>query len=120
MNRPALFTQVELLEQALIPVGVRLAQVIEQAPAHRHHLKEAAARGMIFGVTLEVVGQLRDPAGEERDLYIRAARILFVQLKLPHVHRVTAFCHNEGATLDEERALARSRWQDSRLAERAL
>ena len=48
---------------------------------------------MIFGVTLEVFGQLRDPAGEECDLHIRAAGILLVELELLHVHRVTAFCH---------------------------
>ncbi len=61
---------------------------------------------MIFRVALEVVGQLRDPARQERDLYIGAACVLFVQLKLPHVHRVTAFCHNEGAIVDEELAFA--------------
>ena len=90
-----LLTQIELLEQALIPVGIRLAQIIEQAPAHRHHLEEAATRGVILRVTLEVVGQLRDPAGEQCDLYIGAACVLLVELELLHVHRVTAFCHNE-------------------------
>ena len=75
----------------------RPAQVIEQAPALRHHLEEAAARGMIFGVALQVFGQLRDPAGEERDLHIRAAGVLFVELELLHVHRVTAFCHKRSA-----------------------
>ena len=37
---------------------------------------------MIFGVALQVFGQLRDPAGEQRDLHIRAAGVLLVQLEL--------------------------------------
>ena len=62
---------------------------------------------MIFGVALEVVGQLRDPAGKERNLHIRAAGVLLVELKLLHVHRVTAICHKRVRILDEERVLAR-------------
>src|SRR5215203_2377972 len=62
---------------------------------------------MILRVTLEVVRQLRDPAGEEGNLHVRTAGIFFVELELLHVHRVTAFCHNEGRTLGEESRLAR-------------
>ena len=54
MTDRRLFPQVELREQVFIPVGLRLAQIIEQAPAHRHHLEEAAARRMVFGMALEV------------------------------------------------------------------
>ena len=62
---------------------------------------------MIFGVALEVVGQLRDPAGEERNLHIRAAGVLLVELKLLHVHRVTAICHKRVRIVGEEHVLAR-------------
>src|SRR3954467_11200002 len=105
-NPRRLLPQVEFLEQVFIPLGLRLAQIIEQAPAHRHHLEEAAARRMVFGMALEVFGQLPDPASEERDLHIGAACILFVELELLHVHRVTAFCHKRAGSVGEEWALA--------------
>jgi hypothetical protein len=50
---------------------------------------------MVLGMAYEVFGQLPDPASEECNLHIRAAGVLIVELKLRHVHRVTAFCHNE-------------------------
>lgn len=99
--------QVEFLEQFFIPIGLRLAQIIEQAPTHRHHLQEAAARRMIFGVAFEVIGQLRDPPGEKCNLHIRTAGIFRVKLKFLHVQRVTAICHKRVGSLNEERVLAR-------------
>jgi hypothetical protein len=105
-DRPALLTQVELLDQVFIPVGVRLAEVIEQAPSHCHHFEEAAARGMIFGVTLQMFRKLRDPLSEECDLHIRASGIFFVELELLHIHRVTAFCHKRSATVNEVHRIA--------------
>lgn len=62
---------------------------------------------MILGVGFEVFGQLRDPAGKKCDLHICAAGIFLVQLKLPHVHRITAFCHKRSGTVDEVCLLAR-------------
>src|SRR5205085_6900885 len=105
-NPRRLLPQVEFLEQVFIPVGLRLAQIIEQALAHRHHLEEAAARRMVFGMALEVFGQLPDPAGEKCDLHVRAAGILLVELELLHVHRVTAFCHKRAGIVGEESAFA--------------
>ena len=61
---------------------------------------------MIFGVALEVFRQLRDPAGQKCDLHIRAAGIFFVELELLVTRRFVAFCHNEGANVDEDRVLA--------------
>ena len=62
---------------------------------------------MIFGVAFEVVSQLRNAASQKGNLHICAAGIVFVELKLPHVHRVTSICHNQTATLGEETGLAR-------------
>ena len=105
-DRLRLLTQVEFLEQVFIPVRVRLAEVIEQAPAHRDHLEEAPARGMIFGVGLQVFRQMSDPAGEECHLHIRAAGILLMKLECREIHRVAAFCHNEVRSVGEECRLA--------------
>jgi hypothetical protein len=57
---------------------------------------------MVFGMALEVFGQLPDPAGEECDLHVRAAGILLMELKLLHVHRITAFCHKRAGIVGEE------------------
>src|SRR5436190_18813235 len=65
---------------------------------------------MVFGVALEVFGQLPDPAREQRDLHIGAACVLFVELELLHVHRVTAFCHKRAGIVGEESVLASSRF----------
>ena len=99
-----LFAQVERVDQLLIAIGFRFAQIIEQTSALRDHLKQAAARRMIFPVSLEVLRQMLDPAGQKCDLHICAARIFIVQLEL--LKTFGALCHNEGATLVEEPVLA--------------
>jgi hypothetical protein len=101
-----LFAQVQLVEQLFIAIGFRFAQIIEQAPALRDHLKQTAARRMIFPVGLEVFSQMLDPAGQKCDLHIRAAGIFLMQLELLETRRLVALCHNEGANVDEDRILA--------------
>src|SRR6266566_8037161 len=111
-----LFAQIQLLDQRFIAIGLRSVQIIEQTPALRDHFQEAAARGMIFGVALQVFGQMLDPAREKCDLHIRAARIFFMQLELLEAQRLRALCHYEVPTLNEERALATTIWLRSALA----
>ena len=62
-------------------------EVVEQLAAAGHQHEEAAAGRVIFEVRLEMVGQLVDPLGEERDLHIRAAGILLV-----HAERLEFLC----------------------------
>ena len=108
-DRLRLLPQVQLLDHTLVAIVFRPAQVIEKAPARGDHLEEAAARGMIFGVTLQVFGQLRDPAGQKCHLHIRAAGIFLVELELLHVLRVTAFCHKRRPSVDDVSRLASRR-----------
>jgi hypothetical protein len=103
---PRLFAQVQLIDQFFVTIGFRLAQVIKQTPTMRDHLKQAASRRVIFPVGFEVLSQMLDPVGEKCDLHIRAAGIVFMQLKLLKIRRLVALCHNEGANLDEDRILA--------------
>jgi hypothetical protein len=77
-----LLAQVQLVDQFFVAISFCFAQVIEQAPALRDHFKQAAARGVIFAVGLEVFSQMLDPAGEKCDLHICAAGIFFMQLEL--------------------------------------
>ena len=114
----ALLTQVQLLDDTLVAIVFRSAQVIEKASARGNHLEEAAARGMIFGVTLQVFRELRDPVGEECDLHIRTPGIFFVELELLHILRVTAFCHKRSRTVDEVRRIASSHVDVSKCSKR--
>jgi hypothetical protein len=58
-----LFPEIQPIDQLAVTIAFGAAQIIEQAPALSHHFEEAAARGMIFGVDLQVLRQLRDSAG---------------------------------------------------------
>ena len=61
---------------------------------------------MIFGVALQVFGQMLDPAGEKCYLHIRAASIFFMQLELLETQRFRALCHKRAAILDDNARLA--------------
>jgi hypothetical protein len=98
---PALLTQVQLLNHTLVAIVFRSTQVIEKASARSDHLEEAAARGMIFGVTLQVFRKLGDPASQKCHLHIRAAGVFLMELELLHVLRVTAFCHKRRPIVDD-------------------
>ena len=102
----ALFAQIQFVDQFFITIRFCLAQIIEQTPAMRDHLKQAATRRVIFPVDLKVLSQMLDPAGQKCDLHIRAAGIFLMQLELLEIRRLVALCHNEGANLDEDRSLA--------------
>jgi hypothetical protein len=57
---------------------------------------------MIFPVSLKVVSQMLDPAGEKCDLHIRAAGIFVMQLKLLEIQRWVALSHSKGPIVAEE------------------
>ena len=98
--------KVQLLDQILVTISFRFAQIIEQAPPLRDHLEQAPPRRMIFLVSLKVLSQMLDPAGEKCDLHIRAASIFVMQLELLEIQRLVALCHNEGRIVTEEPILA--------------
>jgi hypothetical protein len=61
---------------------------------------------MIFLVSLKMLSQMLDPAGEKCDLHIRAAGIFVMQLNLLEIQRLVALSHNEGPIVAEEPILA--------------
>jgi hypothetical protein len=115
-NDSVLFAQVQPIDQLFVTIGLRFAQIIEQTPPLRDHLKQAAARRMIFPVGLQVLRQMLDPAGQKCDLHICATGIFVMQLELLETQRLVALCHNEGATLDEEPILATAHDNQDRAA----
>src|ERR1700704_1784843 len=61
----------ELLDQALVAAFVGALEIIEQLATLRHHLQQASPRMIVFHVRLEMIGQIVDPFGQDRDLNLR-------------------------------------------------
>ncbi len=60
---------------------VIVLQKIQKTAAFAYHLQEASAGVMVLCVCLEVLGQIVDPFGQDRNLHFRRARIHLVGLK---------------------------------------
>src|SRR5690348_9783929 len=63
-------TQAETADQRLVTLGVLVLQVAEQTATMIHHLQEAAAGMVVLLVRLEMIGQLLDARGQQRNLYL--------------------------------------------------
>src|SRR5204862_7182355 len=90
-----LLAQVQLVDQFLVAIGFCFAKIIEQTPALRDHLKQAAARRMIFAVGFEVFGQMLNPVSEKCELHICTAGILCMQMELLEAQRFSSICNLE-------------------------
>src|SRR6185437_6162661 len=64
-------TQAETADQRLIALGVLALEITEQATASVDHLQETTTRMMVFLVRLEMLGQLLDARGQQRNLHLR-------------------------------------------------
>ena len=71
----ALAADAELLDDRLVAWLVLALHVIEQLAALRDHLEQAAPRMVVLGVGLEVLGEVGDALGEDRDLDLGRPRI---------------------------------------------
>src|SRR3984885_12307172 len=72
VNLPA---QTELLDHRAVPVDVFALQVVQQAPAAADKQQQPAAAVVVVLVHLEVLGQVADPLGQQRDLDLRRAGV---------------------------------------------
>src|SRR6266699_3569482 len=63
-----LMAETQLVDELPIPFQVVALQILEQAPALRDHLEEAALPVEVLGVHPEVIGEAVEPLGEQRDL----------------------------------------------------
>src|SRR5436309_9761782 len=70
-----LLAEAEALDQGLVPGAVFVPEVAEQAGALADHLEEAPPAGVVLLVELEVLVELVDPRGEQRDLDLRRAGV---------------------------------------------
>src|SRR3990172_5983568 len=65
-----------LVDDGLVALLVLAFHVVEQLAALAHHLEEPAARVVVLLVRLEVLGEMVDPRGEDRDLHLRRAGVV--------------------------------------------
>src|SRR5581483_1528155 len=78
------------VDELLIPVFVGRLDVVEQAAPLAHQLEQPAPRMVVLGMRLEVIGQIGDPLGQDRDLDLRRTgisrlgRIFLNELLLAH------------------------------------
>lgn len=76
----ALAAEAQLLQQLVILWQIVPLQIIEELATARSHLEKPAARVEILAVRAQVLGQVIDASGQERDLDLGRAGILFVSL----------------------------------------
>jgi hypothetical protein len=69
-------TQAKTLNKRLVPVAVLVLEIAEKAAALIDHLEQAAARVVILLVIREMLGQVFDARGEQRDLDLGRARVV--------------------------------------------
>ena len=63
----------------MISIDVPAFEIVEQAPALRDHLEQAAPRVVVFLVCFEMLRQLGDALAEQSDLHFGRARVAFVR-----------------------------------------
>ena len=74
-----LLAQTQLSDQGTITVDVLLLQIGQQIAAAADHLEQAAAAVVVMLVGLEMLGQVVDACGEQRDLNLRRTGVALVQ-----------------------------------------
>src|SRR5208337_2505326 len=72
-------TNAETLDQTLVARLVVLLDVVEQRTALRHHLEKTATRMVVLHVGLEMIGQVGDALGEDRNLHFRRTGVAGLQ-----------------------------------------
>ena len=65
----SLLSDAELLNDSLIPFGIRLSEVIEQATTPAHHHEKTAPGGMVLLMRLKMLRQFTNPCAQDRDLH---------------------------------------------------
>jgi len=77
-----LATQPQVLHYLAVTLDLGALEIVEQPATLPHHAQQAPARRMIALVDLEVLGQVVNLFGEQRDLHLGRPRVAFVNLEL--------------------------------------
>src|SRR5262249_24875581 len=68
-------TNAELVDQRLIAAFVGALEIIEKLATLRDKLEQAPPRMVVLDVSLEMLGEIVDPFGEDRHVHLRRTRI---------------------------------------------
>ena len=77
-----LLTELELLGDGHVPVGIRFVEIIQQTAAAAYHLEQPAARAVVLHVLLQMLSEVINPLCEQSNLNVGAPCVLFVHLEL--------------------------------------
>lgn len=75
-----LFAQAKFFKRGFVGRKVRLLKVFQQALALTYHLNQSAARHTVVLIGLEMFSHLFDTSRQDRNLRLRAAYIVLVDL----------------------------------------
>ena len=77
-----LATKLQFPGQGDVTLRVRVVQVIKQTAPLADHLEQPPSGTVVLVVVLEMLGELVDSFGQQRDLYIRRTRVPFVESEI--------------------------------------
>src|SRR5438876_11677956 len=78
MGRASL-AQAELFDQRPIALEVGALQVVQKAPPAAHEHEQPAPRVVVFALLAQVLGEMVDALGQQRDLHLRGAGVLLAR-----------------------------------------
>src|ERR1700737_3854188 len=78
----SLLPDAEPFDQLLVALGVLGLQIVEEPPPLADQLEQAAPRVVVLLVGLEMLGQVMDALGEQRDLHLGRAGVALVGAEL--------------------------------------
>ena len=88
-----LFPQAEPGDDVAIALCVFFAHVLEQRRSCGDHFEQAATRGMVLAVALEVLGKLGDSFGQNRNLNLRRAGVALMDFEV--LNNLFLFCFRQ-------------------------
>ena len=71
-------TDAQTGDNVLVALKILALDIFQQAATLSYQLEQAAAAVVIFFVNLEMLGQVGDPLGQNRDLHLRGTCIAFM------------------------------------------
>jgi len=89
-NLPA---QLELLGKLVVTIRVCIVEIIQETTALSDHLEQATTGAVILLVDLQVLGQLVDALGQERNLNVGRTGVFFMQAHVFDRGFFVCFCH---------------------------
>jgi len=61
--------EAKVLNDPAVSINIRPLEVIQEAATLAHHLEQSASAMVVFGVLLEVIGEVVDALSEDCDLH---------------------------------------------------